>query len=263
MAEPYTSSISSTAMDKINTLINQRKMAGRRVEPWEVESMMKAALSTEADRASGNYFRGKELALREEGMNLDQAYREKALESADKANVGSMLTSGVMLNYMMKDPKTGVTPLGEWWNKGTGGKGVLDTIKTGVNKLTGTGGEVAAGTQTGTLPATNLADAADQGGFYDTAMEGGGTSLSPADIAKTSKGWTDYALPAGLSFVGGRIVGKSKVGQKVGETVLMGRGGESERGAVSGGAAAGLTSYLITGDPVTAGVSTLFGALGG
>ncbi|MFH1147968.1 MAG: hypothetical protein V1736_09725, partial [Pseudomonadota bacterium] len=91
--EPFQTGLSNSAIEKINNMILQKKAAGQKVEPWEMEALMKAALSTEADRASGNYARNRELTLREQGQAADQAYRDEALKSSEKTGLVSSVGS--------------------------------------------------------------------------------------------------------------------------------------------------------------------------
>lgn len=257
MAEPYTYGISSNSIEKIRNWANQQKAMGRNIDPSMVESMMKASLSTAADRASANYARNRELDLRERGMTADQEYRNRALEESKRASTagaaGQLASTYMGLKYLGNRGGGGGTP-------DVGGKNIFDRVGeagTGLanyaKKIFGTDEAVSAGTSAGTMGGSGSPSfgGADQGGLYDTAMEG---------APKTAG---DYVAPAMLSLAGGGIVGRSKIGQEVGRAALFGRGGESERGAVSGGLAAGGTAWALDSDPSTIVLSTLFGALGG
>lgn len=112
--EPYQTSISTSALGKINRWMLQKKAAGQKVEPWEMEAAYKAALSTEADRASQNYARNKSLALDEKKFESDVAYRDKALESSEKAStmsaVGNLASTGLGAYAALKSLKSPKVP---------------------------------------------------------------------------------------------------------------------------------------------------------
>lgn len=161
MAEPYTTSISNTAIEKINNWMLQQKAAGKKVEPWELESAMKAALSTEADRASANYFKGRSLNLEEQRMtDARQAQADATSASKTSGMVGTGMNA-LLLNQMMADKTTGTTPLG-------------DLARWGKNKVnpTDTPGSNPA-TPGGQPPGTNPTDMPDWNPVKNTGMPSG------------------------------------------------------------------------------------------
>ena len=161
MAEPYTSSISNSALEKINRMMLQRKAAGKRVEPWEIEAAYKAALSTEADRASTNYFKGRELNLEEQRMNDARQANQDALDASKTSGMVGVAQNALLLNQMMADKTTGNTPLGNMYRGLRGTKNPTPTPGTnptnpgGVPEYVGPGvNEVPGGLDTVSPPTT-------------------------------------------------------------------------------------------------------------
>jgi hypothetical protein len=101
--DSYKVSIPNTSLDAINRMLVQRKVSGRPVQPWELEAAFRAAIGSQAEKQSNDFYRSKQLDLREQAQNYNRDYQNNVLDTQRAAstlgvagNVGAMalLTNG-------------------------------------------------------------------------------------------------------------------------------------------------------------------------
>lgn len=222
MAEPYTFGISGNNLAGIDRWLKQKRASGQEVHPWELESAYRAALGTEADRASTNYFRGKELEDRDRSLDLTERQIKAGERSSAIGGVTSLATNAAMLNYMMKKPvldaagkATGdfTTPAGDMWRswRGLGTPASNPSVGPGVNASgAGSGAEFMypmATSGVDTAAAVGAGTSAAEGGAIgaDLAGVGGLTeagALEGANIGAASTYGSTAAAPGAMSYLG-------------------------------------------------------------
>ncbi len=98
--EPYQTSISNSALNKIQQMMAQKKAAGKKVEPWELEAAYKAAMDTEAARTSENYYQNRILSLKEKELMANQKYKKDLLKAEGDAStlsgIGSLASTALL-----------------------------------------------------------------------------------------------------------------------------------------------------------------------
>ena len=266
MAEPYTSSISNSYLEKINNWLNQQRAGGRKVEPWQYEAALKAGLATEADRASTNYFRGKDLSLREKQLESDVDYRNRAIESGDKASLVGAASNALGL-YMLSGRGTpGSTPgIGDKLSTSAGR--IYDNAASGVGKLWDkvAGNPTADQIGQGTLQTGGPPDLAGSSGITPTVNPAGveGTPEfvgPPASASSTGSSPWDYALPVAGGFAGEALSRKTGLGEWTSNKAPVGGRQDWDR-AAGAGVSAGLAS-LAGANPWVAALSYLGASIG-
>ena len=182
--EPYQTGSSSLAIDKINQMLAQKKAAGKKVEPWELEAAIKAALESEANQASSNYFKNKEIALAEKKFSADEQSRKDALAAGKDAStmgaVGNLATMGLAAKSL---GLIGAKPIAGTAGASYLGSGAPATVATATPAAGSTASTVAAGT---TVPAEGAAGLGGSAGITATV--------------------TPYIAPVAASFVAPKLI---------------------------------------------------------
>ena len=262
MAEPYTSSISNSYLEKINNWLNQQKAGGRKVEPWQYEAALKAGLATEADRASQNYARNQAIALDKEKFASDVDYRNRTLESGDKASLVGAAEKALEL-YMLSGRGTpGSTPgigdklstsAGKIYDKAAEGAGKLWDKVTGNPVAEGVGQGTAQSPVTPALAGSSGISPSDPGGVGGGSDAGTGRG-GDTGTSSGSSPW-DYALPVAGGFAGEALSRKTGLGEWTSNKAPVGGRQDWDR-AAGAGVSAGLAS-LAGANPWVAALSYL------
>ena len=221
-------------------------LTGRKTKPNYVDiiNAQTPYLSRKKAIKDEEAYRNKVLALQESELSQTSVLARERLEAEKKASTRAM---GIGLGQLGIETYTGRKRDQE-----------LKAIIEGA-----TGGKGAA-TTTPSKAAYGLSDAYDASGNF-AADIGDKLNIKPSFFSK--EGITDVSSwKAGLSKWGPIAVGAltgGTVGAELGEKFLP-FGGERERRIIGGAATAGGLSYLASGDPYTAAISTLLGgAFGG
>lgn len=259
MATTY--AIPTASMNKIMRWYNARRSSGKTVQPWELEAAYKAELGANADRAATLANQNRSLSLQERSLADNTRLREEEIAANKSASTIGGLTNLGTTYFMGKN-------MGLWGKDNPAGDksaGVVDGLKGWISKnnpwgkktsVSTTGGDVGAGTATNTV--ANTQSAPTLVGENQEIPATGSDGNVPSE--GFSGGLKEYGTPALAGFTAGRAFGQSKVGQDIGNIALVRRGGESERGAASGGLAGYAAAYLMGANPW---VGAIMGALGG
>lgn len=251
MPDIYNANLTRTP--RFGAYLNQYAATSGRVPSTRVLDQI---IQSELDNAANQMWRNKQLQLQQQQLSEQSRQFNVGQETQEKARKSGEIQGLLGLGTNLYTTKLGLDYLrgGGATQGGTAAAPTVagPTLWGKTKDLFGWGGATAP---TATTPAVTGAAptwGADQGGFADTAM-------GPTAQASGMSGW-DYAIPGLAGFAAGRVVGHSGTGQDVGRFLMGQRGGESERGAVSGGLAGAATGYLTSGGDLW---GTLLGAATG
>ncbi len=128
-----TTTIPSAALSKIQRWMSAKKAAGQTVQPWEME----AAFEGEMDSVAGQQTQNRSLSLQADRdaetkrMNdINANLKQEEIDAGKTSAITGTVTNAALLNYAMKDPETGTTPIGNLYDKIMGPKTTVPTTTT-------------------------------------------------------------------------------------------------------------------------------------